>query len=242
MRIIKVKDYDEMSFKAAEVIRSQVILKPDSVLGFATGSTPIGLYSMLAKWHKEDGLDFSKVRSANLDEYKGLSGDHEQSYRYFMNKELFSKINIKPENTYLPDGMASNDDKECERYDAVIDSLGGVDIQLLGIGRNGHIGFNEPADGFSRGTNCVKLTESTIDANSRLFEKKEDVPHYAYTMGCGTIMKAKRILLIGNGANKAQAIKEMIEGPINPKYPASILQLHPDVIVVADEEALSLCK
>lgn len=240
MRIIKTKDYEEMSLKAAEIMRAQVILKPDSVLGFATGTTPLGMYDNLARFCKE-GLDFSQVRTVNLDEYKGLPADHDQSYVYFMRKNLFEKINVKLENTHLPDGMATDDAAECARYDEVIRSLGGQDMQLLGIGHNGHIGFNEPAEGFSNGTICVKLTESTINANSRLFEKKEDVPHYAYTMGCGTIMNAKRILMIVTGEDKAQAVHDMVEGPISPACQASILQMHSDVVLVADEPALSKC-
>lgn len=240
MRLIRVKDYDEMSLRAARIIRAQIELKPDCVLGFATGTTPIGTYSTLAKWCKEDGLDFSEVKTVNLDEYKGLPADHDQSYAYFMNKYLFSQVNIDKNNTHLPDGMCTDDVKEGLRYDALIKSLGGQDLQLLGIGNNGHIGFNEPADAFQNGTYCVELTESTIDANSRLFEKKEDVPRFAFTMGSGTIMNAKRILLIATGKAKAEAMRGLIAGPITPKCPASIIQMHPDCTVIADEEALSL--
>lgn len=240
MRVIQVKNYDEMSLKAAHIIRAQVELKPDCVLGFATGSTPLGTYANLVKWCKEDGLDFSQVKSVNLDEYKGLPKDHDQSYAYFMDKNLFSQINIDKANTYLPDGMCVDGDAECKRYDELIKSLGGADLQLLGIGNNGHIGFNEPADCFQNGTYCVELTESTIEANSRLFEKKEDVPRFAFSMGSGTIMSAKRVLLIANGKAKAEAIKGLMAGPITPGCPASILQMHPDCTVIVDDEAMSL--
>lgn len=241
MRIIKTKDYEEMSLRAAEVIRAQVILKPDCVLGLATGTTPLGLYANLVKWNKEGILDFSQVKTVNLDEYKGISADHDQSYAYFMNKNLFSQINIDSKNTHLPDGMCADDSTECKRYDSLIASLGGQDLQLLGIGNNGHIGFNEPADSFENGTYCVKLTESTIDANSRLFDNRDDVPRYAFSMGSGVIMNARRILMVATGSVKAQAMHDMIEGPITPHCPASILQMHPDCVVIADEEALGMC-
>lgn len=241
MRIIKTKDYDEMSFRAAEIIRAQVILKPDCVLGLATGSTPLGLYANLVNWYEEEGLDFSKVKSVNLDEYKGLAPTHDQSYAYFMKENLFSKINIDMKNTNVPDGTVKDGDAECRRYDELIESLGGQDLQLLGIGHNGHIGFNEPADCFENGTYCVKLTESTIHANARFFASKDDVPKYAYSMGVGVIMKAKAVLLVASGEDKAQAVHDMIEGHITPQCPASILQMHNNCIVVADEAALSKC-
>lgn len=240
MRIIVTKDYEQMSLKAAEIMRAQIQLKPNSVIGLATGSTPLGLYSNLAKWNEEGSLDFKEVITVNLDEYKGLPADHDQSYIYFMNKNLFSKINIDKKNTHLPNGMAEDADKECARYDALIKSLGGQDMQLLGIGHNGHIGFNEPADAFANGTYCVKLTESTINANSRFFASADDVPKYAFSMGCGVIMNAKRILMVATGEEKAQAIHDMVKGPISPKCPASILQMHPDVVVVVDEGAAKM--
>lgn len=240
MRIIVTKDYEEMSLKAAEIMRAQIQLKPNSVIGLATGSTPLGLYSNLAKWNEEGSLDFKEVITVNLDEYKGLPAEHDQSYIYFMNKNLFSKINIDKNNTHLPNGMAEDADKECARYDALIKSLGGQDMQLLGIGHNGHIGFNEPADAFANGTYCVKLTESTINANSRFFASADDVPKYAFSMGCGVIMNAKRILMVATGEEKAQAIHDMVKGPISPKCPASILQMHPDVVVVVDEGAAKM--
>lgn len=241
MKIIKAKNYEEMSLKAAEIIRSQITLKPDTVLGLATGSTPLGLYSNLAKWCKEDGLDFSLTKTVNLDEYKGLKADHDQSYAYFMNENLFSKINIDISNTNLPNGTVEDADAECKRYDALIDSLGGVDLQLLGIGHNGHIGFNEPSDSFANGTYCVMLTDSTIEANSRFFVSKDDVPKSAFSMGCGTIMKAKAVLLVASGEDKAQAVYDMIQGPVTPNCPASILQFHGNCVIVADEAALSKC-
>ena len=209
MKVIKVKNYEELSVMAASIIGAQVINKPQCVLGLATGSTPIGTYEKLAEAYNNGILDFSEVKSINLDEYCGLSGDNNQSYRYFMNENLFNKVNIDKENTFVPDGTASDSEKECERYEALCASLGYADLQLLGIGHNGHIGFNEPASAFAAVTHCVKLQESTINANSRLFEKKEDVPTSAFTMGIGTILKAKKILLVG-GADKKDIIEKAI--------------------------------
>ncbi len=240
MRIYKGKDYADMSRKAANIISAQVILKPNSVLGLATGSTPIGAYQQLIEWYNKGDLDFSEVVSVNLDEYKGLAPDNDQSYNYFMHHNLFDHINIKPENTHLPNGLETDIHKECARYDAVIHSTGGVDLQLLGIGHNGHIGFNEPREAFEKGTHCVELTESTIDANKRFFEKEEDVPRYAYTMGIKTIMQAKCILLVASGIGKAQIVRDAFFGPVTPLVPASVLQLHNNVILVGDEDALSL--
>lgn len=239
MQLYQVKNYEEMSKKAAEIISAQVILKPDSVLGLATGSTPIGIYKNLIEGYKEGTLDFSQVKTVNLDEYKGLAPENKQSYRYFMNANLFNHVNINKENTNVPNGLEENMEFECDRYDNVIRDLGGVDLQLLGIGNNGHIGFNEPADFFAKGTHCEALTQSTIDANSRLFEEGEVMPTSAYTMGITTIMDAKIILLVANGKGKAKALKEALTGDITPKVPASILQMHKNVIIVADEEALS---
>lgn len=241
MRIYQTKDYNEMSRKAANVISAQIITKPDAVLGLATGSTPIGAYKELIRRYQNGDLDFQNIRTANLDEYKGLSKDNDQSYAYFMRTNLFDHVNIKAENTNIPDGLNADADAECARYDQVVRSLGGVDLQLLGLGGNGHIGFNEPADAFTSGTHCVTLTESTISANARFFEKIEDVPRYAYTMGIKTIMDAKSILLIVSGQSKADALYRSLFGPIVPSVPASVLQLHHDVTVIADEEALSLC-
>lgn len=241
MRIYKAADYKELSRKAANVISAQVIMKPDCVLGLATGSSPIGTYQELIDWYDRGDLDFSKVRSVNLDEYKSLPKDNSQSYYYFMYNNFFKHININPENTNVPDGMEPDSEKECSRYDHLIDSLGGVDLQLLGLGHNGHIGFNEPDQTFAKLTHCVDLQESTIEANKRFFENIDDVPRQAYTMGIKTIMQAKKVLLIVSGAEKADILRDVIYGPITPQLPASILQLHDDVIIVADEAALSKC-
>lgn len=242
MRIVKTKDYDDMSRKAANIISAQVLIKPDCVLGLATGTTPLGTYAQLIDWYKKDDIDFSKVSTYNLDEYRGLTHDHEQSYHYFMNKNFFSQINIDLANTHVPDGSNPDAEAACSEYDAMVEAAGYPDLQLLGIGNNGHIGFNEPSDSFPTTTHVVKLTESTIEANSRLFESKDEVPREAYTMGIKTIMMARRILIVASGAVKAQAVYDMCFGPITPSCPASILQLHPECTVVADEDALSLCK
>lgn len=228
-----------MSRKAANIISAEIITKPDCVLGLATGSSPIGIYENLVHWYEQDDLDFSQVTSVNLDEYKGLPKDNDQSYDYFMHEHLFNKVNIKPENINIPNGMEEDAQKECARYNQVLEDIGGVDLQLLGIGHNGHIGFNEPGEAFEKETHCVDLTESTINANKRFFEKEEDVPRQAYTMGIKSIMKAKKILLIISGKEKAGIVKEAFFGPVTPKVPASILQLHNDVILVADADALS---
>ncbi len=239
MKVIRAKDYADMSRKAAAVIAAQIIMKPDCVLGLATGSTPIGTYEDLVKQYEAGELDFSQVTSVNLDEYKGLSPENDQSYRYFMNDHLFNHVNIDKAKTNVPDGLEKDADKACADYDAIIASVHGIDLQLLGLGHNGHIGFNEPADSFSKGTNCVSLTKSTIDANKRFFASEADVPTQAYTMGCASIMGAKKILLVVSGRDKAGILKEVICGPVTPRVPASILQLHPDVTVIADEDALS---
>ena len=240
MKIIKTKDYADMSRKAANIIAAQVIMKPDCVLGLATGSTPIGTYKELIKAYENGDLDFSLVKTANLDEYRGLEKTNNQSYDYFMKDNLFNHININFENLNIPNGEKPDAEEECARYEAVVKALGGQDLQLLGMGHNGHIGFNEPADEFPKVTHCVDLQESTIQANKRFFEKVEDVPTQAYTMGIGTIMQAKKILVIASGADKAEIVKKAFFGPITPQVPASILQLHPDVTVVVDEAAGSL--
>ena len=239
MRIIKAKDYDDMSRKAANIISAQIITKPICVLGLATGSTPIGTYARLVEQYKQGDLDFSSVTTVNLDEYKGLNRENDQSYYYFMHDNLFSKVNINLERTFLPDGMEPDAKKACEDYNRVIAATGGVDLQLLGLGHNGHIGFNEPADYFEAETHCVDLTESTITANRRFFASEEEVPRQAYTMGIKTIMQAKKVLLVVSGADKAAIVKEAFFGAITPKVQASVLQLHNDVIIVADEAALS---
>ena len=241
MNIIKATDYNDMSRKAANIISAQVTLNPSSVLGLATGSSPLGLYSQLVERYKQGDLDFSRVKSVNLDEYLGLAHDNPQSYYYFMNENLFTKINISPENTHIPNGMATDGQKACEEYEQAIRALGGIDLQLLGLGNNGHIGFNEPGTGFEQLTHCVALTDSTIQANSRFFEKPEDVPTKACTMGIKSIMMARKILIIVNGKDKADIVRKAFFGPVTTEVPASILQMHPDVTLVADAEALSLC-
>ena len=240
MRIYTAKDYTDLSRKAANIISAQIIMKPDAVIGLATGASPIGTYKQLIEWYKKGDLDFSEIRTVNLDEYKGLSKDNEQSYAYFMETNLLSHVNILPQNTNIPNGLEEDSEKECKRYDKVLQDLGGIDLQLLGIGGNGHIGFNEPGNNFDKETHCVTLTEKTIDANARFFESRDEVPRYAYTMGIKNIMQAKRILLIASGEEKAQAMYDSFFGPITPTVPGSILQLHNHVTVVADEAALSL--
>ena len=242
MRVIETQDYYHMSRTAANIISAQIIIKPNSVIGLATGSTPIGTYEQLIRWYEKGDLDFSNVTTINLDEYKGIAPDNEQSYRYFMNKHLFDRINIDKKNTYVPDGLEMDSDKACSDYNRIIRESGGVDLQLLGLGNNGHIGFNEPGDSFVEPTHCVDLKESTIEANKRFFESADDVPKQAYSMGIGTIMRAKKILVVVSGEDKAQALKDTICGPISPKVPGTILRLHPDVTIVADEAAMSLMK
>lgn len=240
MRIIETSDYQEMSRKAANIISAQVIIKPNCVLGLATGSSPLGTYKQLIEWYNKGDIDFSQVKTINLDEYKGLSKDNLQSYYYFMYENFFKSINIDLKNVNIPNGLEEDTEKECRRYDQVISSLGGADLQLLGLGNNGHIGFNEPDGDFKRTTHCVELTQSTIDANARFFDRTEDIPRYAYTMGIGNIMEAEKIVVIVSGEGKARILKEVIEGPILPSVQASILQLHKDVTIVADQAALSL--
>ena len=239
MKIYKAKDYKDMSRKAANIISAQVIMKPNCVLGLATGSTPIGTYDQLVEWYNKGDLDFSEVTTVNLDEYKGLPRTNDQSYYYFMHQHLFDRVNINPEQTNVPNGMESDAEKECGRYEELIRSVGGVDLQLLGLGHNGHIGFNEPGAAFEKETHCVDLTESTIEANKRFFESADDVPKQAYTMGIKTIMQAKKILIVVNGEGKADIVERAFFGPVTPEVPASILQMHNDVTLVGDEAALS---
>ena len=241
MKIYRAKDCNDMSRKAANIISAQVIMKPDCVLGLATGSTPIGAYRQLVEWYKKGDLDFAEVTTVNLDEYRGLTRENDQSYYYFMNENLFDHINIDKSRTFLPDGMEADSDKACRDYNEIIQSVGGVDLQLLGLGHNGHIGFNEPGIAFETETHCVNLTERTIKANMRFFPAEKDVPRQAYTMGIKTIMSAKKILVVVSGEDKADIVKEAFFGPVTPAVPASILQLHNDVIVVADEAALAKC-
>ena len=235
MKFITVKSYDELSVLAADIIAEVVKTKKNAVLGLATGSSPVGAYKKLAEYNAKGELDFSSVTSVNLDEYEGLDGSNDQSYRYFMNENLFKNINIDVNKTYVPNGCASDLVEEGKNYDALIENLGGIDIQLLGIGLDGHIGFNEPDDVFTKETHPVELDPSTIEANARFFASKEDVPTRAITMGMGGIMSAKKVLLIANGAAKKDIVEKAFNGPITPKVPASILQLHPDVTVIFSE-------
>jgi len=234
MRLYNVPNYDEMCRKAAGLISAQVILHPESVLGLATGSTPIGIYKRLAESHSRRELDFSGITTFNLDEYCGLPTLDPQSYYYYMNKHLFSKVNIG-DKAYLPCGTAPDLELECKRYEDLIASCGGIDLQLLGIGDNGHIGFNEPSPVFEKYTHCVTLDEKTVLANSRFFDSLEDVPKKALTMGIKTIMLARKIVLVANGAGKKDILQKALYGPIAPAVPASILQLHPDVTVIWSE-------
>ena len=240
MRLIRAKDYQEASRQVANIISAQVILKPDSVLGLATGSSPIGAYQQLIEWYNKGDVDFSRVRSVNLDEYVGLAPSHEQRYAYFMHHNFFDHINIKPENVHLPDGLDPDAEGQGKKYDALIRSLGGVDLQLLGIGRDGHIGFNEPCGEFVKGTHCVELTQDTREANARFFGSIDLVPKTAYTMGILDIMQARRVVMIATGSSKAAIVRDAFWGPVTPQIPASILQLHPDFTLVADEEALAM--
>ncbi len=232
MKIINANSYEELSRIAADLVAAQVILKPDCVLGLATGSTPIGLYNSLIERYQNGMLDFSAVRSVNLDEYCGLDGNNDQSYRYFMNTHLFNHVNIEKANTHVPSGLADDLAAEGEQYDAMIRELGGIDIQVLGIGLDGHIGFNEPADHFTGPTHEVELDPSTIEANARFFASIDDVPRSAITMGMASIMQARKILLLASGANKQDIMDKALFGPITPQVPASLLQLHPDVTVI----------
>lgn len=237
MKLICAKNYEEMSRKAANLIAAQILMKPDCVLGLATGSTPIGIYKRLVEQFEAGDLDFSRVTTINLDEYCGLAKDDPQSYHYFMQKNLFSKVNIDPERIYIPDGTDQNAERACAQYDEMICRMGGIDLQLLGLGHNGHIGFNEPGDVFESQTHPVQLSENTMEANRRFFKDGESMPTQAYTMGIRSIMQARKIIVAVNGADKAEILRSVICGKITPEVPASILQLHRDVTVVADEAA-----
>ena len=241
-RIENVKDYSVLSKKAAMIIAAEITQREHPVLGLATGSTPIGAYQVLRELYREGRLDFSAVRTVNLDEYRGLSPEDSHSYRYFMNQELFHHVNIDIEKTKVPNGLLTDANKACAEYEEHIRKLGGINLQILGLGHDGHIGFNEQGEYFPNATHCVKLTEETIEANQRFFSSKEEVPKEAYTMGIGTIMKAKKILLMVSGKDKADILQKVLEGPVTPLVPASILQFHPHVHVLADEAALSKCK
>lgn len=241
VKVLKAADAEAAARLAADQLQQAVCAKPACVLGLATGATPIPLYRELIRREQAGLMDFSRVRSVNLDEYKGLAPDHPQSYRRFMRENLFNHINIPADRSFLPDGTQTDSALECARYDRIIEEHNGIDLQLLGIGRNAHIGFNEPDSCFACGTHQVTLTESTIAANTRFFENEAQVPRQAYSMGMQAIMQAKRVLLIASGADKAEAIRNSFFGPVTPQVPASILQLHRDVIVIADEAALADC-
>ncbi len=239
MKIIQAADYKSMSRKAANIISAQVILKPRSVLGLATGSTPLGVYQQLIEWYRKGDIDFSEVSTVNLDEYCGLAPVHTQSYHYYMHTNFFDNVNIPEQNIHIPNGLATDIKAECEAYDRLITVLGGIDLQLLGLGNTGHIGFNEPNESFDNMTHRIALKDETIIANSRFFESTDDVPRYAITMGIKSIMQAKKIILAVSGNGKADILEKSLFGPVTPLVPASILQLHPDLTVVADDEALS---
>lgn len=236
MKIIITKDYGELSAKAAEIMLGIVKQNPKAVLGLATGTTPLGLYAKMIADHKENGTEYSQIRTVNLDEYKGLPKTHEQSYAYFMKKNLFDGLGIKPEQTNIENGTAQDAEEECARYDALLEALP-RDIQLLGLGSNGHIAFNEPGTPFGSGTHVVTLAESTVKDNARLFEDISEVPRKAFTMGIKQIMQAKKILILASGANKAEAVYKMAKGEVTESVPASVLQLHPDCTLIADESA-----
>lgn len=240
MRILVCKDYDAMSQKAAQMILSQITLKPNCVLGLATGSTPIGMYENLVRMYQQGIVDFSEVQTFNLDEYLGLLPTNQQSYHYFMNNHLFNHVNINKNHIHIPNGMADSIDEECQRYDQLIEEAGGIDIQVLGIGNNAHIGFNEPTINFEKGTHIVELDESTRKANARFFNHMDEVPKRAITMGTGSIFKSRKIMLLATGANKAQAIYDTVYGKVQPEVPSSILQFHNDIVLILDEEAAQL--
>ncbi len=237
MRVIIGKDYNDMSKKAANMVAAQILLKPNSVLGLATGSTPVMTYNYLIKLFNDETISFKDVVAVNLDEYIGLSKENPNSYRYFMNDIFFNHVDVKPENIYIPDGMAVDLERECQEYENLIRQNDGIDLQVLGIGNNGHIGFNEPDLKFEGVTHCIDLDEETIKANSRFFQKDDEVPKRAITMGVKTIMNARKIILLANGPEKAETIYKAINGKIDPALPASILQLHPDVTFILDKEA-----
>ena len=238
MKLLVAKDYEEMSIRAAQLIKEQIEKKPDTVLGLATGSTPEGMYRELIRMHKEEGLDFSEVITFNLDEYVGIPKDNESSYYYFMHEKLFNHINIKEDNIHIPSGNKENIQASCREYDRLIEEAGGIDIQILGIGENGHIAFNEPAEELNMATGVIELTESTIEVNSRFFESIEDVPRTAITMGIGSIMKAREIILLANGERKRPIMDKIINSDtISTSIPGSILKLHRDVIFILDQAA-----
>ncbi|MGB2997154.1 MAG: glucosamine-6-phosphate deaminase [Phycisphaerae bacterium] len=242
MEVVICKTYDDLSARAAKVVADLVRRKPQAVLGFATGSSPLGLYKELIRMHGEEGLDFSGITTFNLDEYAGLSGDHPQSYWYFMHENLFNHINLRKEAIHVPSGTEADHVASCEKYERQIEEAGGIDLQILGIGSDGHIAFNEPGSSLGSRTRLVTLTEETISDNSRFFEKKEDVPRHAISMGVGTILEARRCVMLANGKNKAEAVAAAVEGPITSMITASALQLHPDTICFVDEAAAGKLK
>lgn len=237
MRVIVCENYDELSMAAARLVEAQMLLKPDCTLGLATGSTPIGLYNNLIELYKKGNLDFSKVTTFNLDEYYPISGDNVQSYKYFMNDKLFNHVNIDESKTHIPNGETKFPEEECANYDKHIEEHGGVDLQILGIGNNGHIGFNEPDENLVAGTHITGLTESTIEANSRFFDSMDEVPKKALTMGIGSILKSKKIILMASGKSKSDAVKALLDDKINTNIPATMLKAHSDVILICDKEA-----
>ncbi|MBN1066958.1 glucosamine-6-phosphate deaminase [Clostridium botulinum] len=240
MKILVCENYDKLSEKAAQIIMSQITLKSNSILGLATGSTPIGMYKKLVEMYENKMIDFSDVKTFNLDEYQNLPISNDQSYHYFMDDNLFNYINVKRENIHIPNGMANDIENECVKYDNLIKEAGGIDIQVLGIGNNAHIGFNEPTVNFEKKTYVVELEESTKIANARFFNSLDEVPSKAITMGIGSIFESKKIMLLATGKNKAKAIYDTIYGKVTPEVPASILQFHDDLIVILDKEAASL--
>ena len=237
MKVIVCRDYEEMSVKAARMIAGQIILKPDCVLGLATGSTPEGTYKELIKLYESGLIDFADVKSYNLDEYYPIKPDNDQSYKYFMDHHLFNYVNIKKENIHIPNGEMKNPETECAEYDKMVEREGGIDLQLLGIGQNGHIGFNEPDSSLYYETHLTDLTQNTIEANSRFFDSIDDVPKQAITMGLGTIMKAKKIVLLASGKNKHEAISHLVGDRITPNVPSTLLKVHPDVVIICDKDA-----
>ncbi|MCQ2431555.1 MAG: glucosamine-6-phosphate deaminase [Clostridia bacterium] len=239
MKIIVCENYEEISQEAAKLVADLMTAKPDCVLGLATGSTPVGMYKKLVEMNKKGEISFEKVTSYNLDEYYPIEPTHDQSYRYFMNQNLFDHVNIDKSKTFVPNGLTKDPAKEGAAYDAAIDAAGGIDLQILGIGQNGHIGFNEPDDALIAGTHITSLTENTIEANSRFFASKADVPTQAFTMGMGSIMKAKKIVLLANGTNKHAAVAQMLDDKITTSCPATFLKLHKDVILICDKAALN---
>ena len=242
MRVIVCENYEELSNQAAKIVSSQLVVKPNSILGLATGSTPIGLYQNLIDMNKKGEIDFSEVKTFNLDEYYPIKKSNDQSYDYFMNEQLFSHVNIDKNNTNIPNGEAADPVEECERYEKLLDAIGGVDLQILGIGQNGHIAFNEPDENLIAVTHLTGLTQSTIEANSRFFASADEVPKQALTMGMGSILKAKKIVILANGANKSKAVAELLNDNITTSNPATMLKVHPDVTLICDKEAFSAVK